>query len=341
MKSSKFFLAIILLSTSANAYEVDNFSQRYRPLKDSRETMNNEVNKAFQLASIKLQSSSKGCDPVLLERTMEGHLCGSTIGKFEKYADNSKKVKRHEAAKVNIYSSRRAESVLSGFMMSLAGLGSSVNVDGQYIGADKFGHFFDQGFEYYEIVNKNLDSKVGIEAALNYGIELEDGYYGMETTGIKSYADLSANYSGLKFWMSLYKGADPYFKCIDNKWSQVRNFDFAEYVTPAWDEGVNCSEFEEGIGEAVTNRSKHLESRANKRGKNQKYSCPISPKDCIKLKSIYRDKASKLLGPKCLSAEPNFDQEKISGQVSSQELGESTYKSQNPELGEKESRGAK
>ena len=65
------------------------------------------------------------------------------------------------------------------------------------IGTDKLGHFFAQGYEYFE--KAVLEGK-GVDAAVAYGKSTEEGKYGLGTTGVYSYADLEANKAGYNFY---------------------------------------------------------------------------------------------------------------------------------------------
>ncbi|MBL1278781.1 MAG: hypothetical protein COA33_000790 [Fluviicola sp.] len=89
------------------------------------------------------------------------------------------------------------------------------------VGTDKLGHFFAQGFEYFEIAREK-----GVEAALMYGIRTELGKFGLRTTGVFSYADLEANEDGLKFYQDLYN--NPFLI-----------FDISDYASLMWNEEHN------------------------------------------------------------------------------------------------------
>ncbi|MFC6672641.1 hypothetical protein [Marinobacterium aestuariivivens] len=64
------------------------------------------------------------------------------------------------------------------------------------MGLDKLGHFFAQGWQYFELTALGGGT---LEQALALGREQEQGRYGYLTTGIFSYADLAANFNGWRF----------------------------------------------------------------------------------------------------------------------------------------------
>lgn len=84
-------------------------------------------------------------------------------------------------------------------------LGHTLNMFGHDVGVDKIGHFFQQGYEYYEryqkALSKGLTEMAAIEAAIQGGIKQEKGIFGYATTGVYSNADLAANYSGFLFYL--------------------------------------------------------------------------------------------------------------------------------------------
>ncbi len=114
-------------------------------------------------------------------------------------------------------------------------LGSLLNMKGLVVGSDKFGHFFSQGHEYYSLGGTKQISKV-----LEYGHCLETKVLGLSTSGVYSYGDLAANIMGMLFWERV---PGEYFICKENTWTLNPNkaFSWHDYVSPAWDEGINNS----------------------------------------------------------------------------------------------------
>ena len=86
-------------------------------------------------------------------------------------------------------------------------LSPTVNVHGCYMGTDKLGHFFQQGYEYFrEYRHAELRGAGGRRAlahAVRLGVAQESGIFGEGLIGVYSNADLAANYAGLKFYLNL------------------------------------------------------------------------------------------------------------------------------------------
>lgn len=167
------------------------------------------------------------------------------------------------------------------------GLEPTMLMNGHYVGVDKLGHFFSQGYEYFHeaYVHDKVSSSIsqkkdGIKSALALGKREEESWYGWSTTGVKSFGDLSANYGGMLFWHQLTQGEQPLYVCRNGRFV-LRDpnylFTFAHYVTDAWDEAINCSEYVSvSVAAAV---SENL--------KNADMSCPIDAAKCVRLRSQY------------------------------------------------------
>jgi hypothetical protein len=75
----------------------------------------------------------------------------------------------------------------------------------------------------------------------------ELGYYGCMSGGfIYSYGDMMANFAGLQLWGRMVgNSSDKYISCGTNGRFEInpasKAFSFADYVSPFWDEAVNCS----------------------------------------------------------------------------------------------------
>jgi hypothetical protein len=89
----------------------------------------------------------------------------------------------------------------------LVDLSPTVNVYGSYLGVDKLGHFFQQGYDYHREFCRE-ESRGGAEPralarAVRLGIQQERGIFGEALVGVYSNADLAANFAGLKFYLNL------------------------------------------------------------------------------------------------------------------------------------------
>jgi hypothetical protein len=193
-------------------------------------------------------------------------------------------------------------------------LSDVVNINGHLIGLDKMGHFFAEGWQYFELTQYENHT---IEQALAWGKEQEAGKFGYSTTGIFSFADLVANFNGWRFWNKVLLKEDdplkgvlanffnrPYITCdlqiiasIKNKkivkaWEYNSRFDLSDYVDGTWDEGNNCNSYEDPfIEEKVTLRTKNVDPD---------FSCPFIAEYCLESQEKYGYYAKYVLHPYCL-----------------------------------------
>lgn len=117
---------------------------------------------------------------------------------------------------------------------------------------DKIGHFFAEGWAYFE---RTRDEGESLAQAMQWGSRQEAGKLGYATTGIYSFADLTANFNGWRFWNEILQSEDdplqgptpglltgPYVACefqlLDSlryrkriwAWKVRKSFDLADYV---------------------------------------------------------------------------------------------------------------
>ena len=202
--------------------------------------------------------------------------------------------------------------LLDAISVHLKNLSAVVRVDRHLIGVDKLGHFLVEGWSYFDRAYRDGD---GIEAAMSWGQRAERTYFGLLTTGIYSYADLAANFDGMRFWLRIlgeekdplekgYFFNRPYVRCKKRFWSRkpywrkVRSIDLDDWVNAAWDEGLNCSRYRDdefaGLVRARVREREEIEG--------EYYACPASPKGCVKARERYGARAAALLHPRCLHA---------------------------------------
>ncbi len=111
------------------------------------------------------------------------------------------------------------------------------------IGTDKLGHFFAQGYEYFDI---GFGKANGSQLAEAYGRSSEEGKFGLLTTGVYSNADLVANSAGASFYSDLY--SDPFM-----------TFQTNDYLSPEWNEDVNPNYYSKNMSRLLLENSNNPE----------------------------------------------------------------------------------
>lgn len=242
-----------------NGSECDPLTQRREvqcELPDSRLLLNKITNDRLSRA-LDEANQKRTCDRKDLERILLKYLGNASVGGIEipigphEFEINRGKAKyiREGIRRQSICSLgiKKRESIFKDLTVresaaTFVSLGALVRIDNLAISSDKFTHFFAQGHDYLEVYR----SKGSVCAALRWGKETELGRKGMESTGVMSYGDLCANYAGLNFWLALTDPLDGHIAYCNGKWIQTRCFDWAAYITPGWDEGINVPCYKPG-----------------------------------------------------------------------------------------------
>ncbi len=138
-----------------------------------------------------------------------------------------------------------------------------IRVGDSLIGLDKLGHFAEQGLWYFLATHAgNLNSELdryqfgqymegdpGLDRELYgrlkkvYGTYCKTcvlvkegfGYYGMESTGVCSFADIEANESGYRFYQAIYEDPESYV------------FDIKLINTSVWNETIKNNVYKPGL----------------------------------------------------------------------------------------------
>jgi hypothetical protein len=91
--------------------------------------------------------------------------------------------------------------------LTMQELSPTVNIYGVYLGTDKIGHLFQQGYEYYKIYRqeefRGRSPAQATSETVKLGIFQEKGVYGLAMVGVYSNGDLAGNFAGLKFYLNL------------------------------------------------------------------------------------------------------------------------------------------
>lgn len=254
-------LLFLLLSTAvARAAEVDQFSPAQpQQLQDSSAVIEREVMRRMERA-VKLANSPyprrrpykvhamrrrPQCDQERLYDSLRWYLARPVIGQIETFAERSPLVeKRRVGFRQSIYQDFPWQQSPS--LVLSERLAAVIRIGQHDVGSDKLGHFFTEGSSYFEITNRLSD---GVNAGLLFGDWSESLYFGAQTTGVFSFADLVANYQGLRFWNRILAQQpdpllghqpEPYIRCDNQRWRIHSDFLFADYIDAGWNESINC-----------------------------------------------------------------------------------------------------
>jgi hypothetical protein len=300
-----FTFLILLLSCELTAAEADHYTFKDLPLRDESIKINAMANEALDIATLKLNNTgscnnSRSSEKELYEELTK-HFSNHTKGKLVidiLHGDDI--AKRTIPLKESVYGTW---SIFNGYLLgkksaadSPLALTAMIRIGEQVIGVDKLEHMFGMGQIYFK--SHYLKGRK-LRRVLKSGIAKEKTFLGgnILATGVFAYADLAANFNGMRFWNNVLQKRDdilgkssnlgPYIRCESGKWSidKENKIDFKNYVDDSMDESINCSKF------ASTKGLKKYKSRMTKLDSN--FSCPMSKDRLDKMLYKYR-----LLTPK-------------------------------------------
>lgn len=266
------FISLCFASTKiAVAAEVDQFT-RFNDveLKDSASLLNNEVQQRINRALVRANRNPPHLKPRKIQRvpklsecsvsrlyeSFEVLLARPIVGQVESFAEQSPDISRR-IIPLNESVYRLFTWPQSPSLVLSERVASVVRVGDFEVGSDKFGHFFTEGYSYFEETNH---LELPINQALLFGEWTESVYFGAQTTGVYSYADLAANFHGLRFWNRILathpdplaqntnqshnqNSTEPYIRCDNKRWVVNQPFKWGDYIDNAWNESMNCSLF--------------------------------------------------------------------------------------------------
>ncbi len=310
------FFTLWIVTKPLEASENDSYTRRFEPLPDQTDFLNQKVNEFLEKAVDKanLQTRKKSllknnsiepkmgtdcCNSEILYNQIRFQLARPLIGQLESFVNELPKEK---SRKVSFEG-----SIYKGFTLletpTLTGvkkMGSLVRIKNSVIGADKFGHFFSEGWSYFSVA---YSDEIHFEAALLFGEISESVFFGALTTGVYSFADLAANFNGMRFWnrvlgdnpdvLDSKKKPAPYIRCINNQWKIIKKFDWRDYIDAAWDEGTNCSSFRNDTLLKKVSLQIDLLGQAE----NRDCTCPLERKKINRLRKKYGVYSDHLLNP--------------------------------------------
>lgn len=241
-------VAVVLAMTagvSVLALESDQYYASARPLEDSSDEINAQINRQIR-ETLERLNGNHGGGPVPCSRAARKIASAFKMFIFqdiELWALNTTRVPRipstpEEELHYRRVSMFRKTSPID-FGASLPPV-PTIEIDGIRIGTDKLSHFFAEGWRYHRRYLRALKSGLppvqAEERAMRIGFYLEKTLLGLRTSGIFSFGDLEANYKGMLFYRSFCDVPEPALVQDGNGWSLARPIDLRDYVTPEWDE---------------------------------------------------------------------------------------------------------
>jgi hypothetical protein len=262
------FSTLLLFTTSSFSLETDQFIASNIILKDSSEIMNqyfsNSIQKSLESINASSKLSNSSCQN-LAYKVMEDATGKYSISKASSFASSSKEIERFPRDSVSERGYIRNSFYQHAWLpLQVVQLARTININGIYLGTDKFGHFTRMGMNYYKtylkLIQNGTSKKEAIEKAIINGFGSEYGILGYGIGGVLSYGDLEANYQGFMFALDMCQGVNPILTKVKNLWVENPNhlFDLKNYFGPKMDESYNLSFWRKPLYRKIENKL-HLE----------------------------------------------------------------------------------
>lgn len=296
-------LLILLFSLAGHASEPDNFTRRNTP--PQNQVVNQYVQQMLKEVAFYHNANNKDsqkCDETLLTKLVERkfNTNWADVGPLDLAvkAKNSSDHDKNYLLRGLVYE----KYFTSSYTLKLQGKNYSV-------GLDKIDHFFSHGALYWKVLDQNPNySQEKMLKALELGLQQESGPWGLKLSGVKSYADLVANYQGVKFWRDLRHGKPPFLSCEKGKFVVKKQFRIEDYMTGAVDEAMNCSSYESPkMAQTILQRTEALKRK-----------CPLDMRACEQFRKDFAGYEKHLLHPLCLGQAS--DQVEIASRLTTKEL---------------------
>lgn len=269
-----FYLLILLVGIApALAAEPDQFTRRFEPQPDdSSAAINRRVNLLLQAAVDRANeyeqnrrwgSSNARRRESRLYKEMRKEFHNHTKSEFLKgLIDNEREddgIDRHRLAK--------ADSIFANWSLgdgiiigsrdsdeSRLSFSPLIRMGEVTIGVDKLEHLFERGWHCYDGKYRHgrSDSRVLNLTSLTEKLILGGNRL---ATGVYSYADIVANFNGMRFWNDVlqkhddifgkHENAGPYVVRVGGLWkvNPEKPIDLRHYIDWGMDEGINCSRY--------------------------------------------------------------------------------------------------
>ena len=242
----------LLISNYSLGSETDQYLALNKPIEDSTTKINHILNLKLNNALLKANKKNLSC--YKLTKTFMKEI---SVGK--KTLMDVPLRKNQEIDQIPRHSSNRElfydNSIFYGLKRFDFGNGDNrylsptFEINGVRLGGDKISHISYIGYSYYvtfyyyfKYFKKkfplNLAKRKAIEKAINFGIFQENSITGKSllVAGLFSYADMEANYQGLRLYYNICQSTRSYVTKENGKWSLQKEIDIRSYITPELDE---------------------------------------------------------------------------------------------------------
>ncbi len=241
-------LAMLVPAGPLAALETDQYLAWEQPLADSREAVNTFVNQGIERVLERLERRRREIPCQAIPHRVYRHLFGSLISSpIRRFAHGHPAVERIPGSEVGYWGYLKASVYRRPAFPFLLPMSRTIEVAGVRLGADKLGHMFGFGRRYYarylRARRRGLSEEEAVRRVVLWGIRMERIFVGGLSDGVFSYADLEANFQGLRLARALCEGDRPHLQRGTGGWRLARPVDLGDYVNPYFDESYNTNHY--------------------------------------------------------------------------------------------------
>ncbi len=237
-------LAILTaIALPAGAGETDQYIAWTASLDDSTDELNGYLNSGIVTVLSGLKHPERLECGDLPPRIYRYLFHGLLRSRLRHYLDEHPSIDRYPGAEVGYFGYLRGSLFRGPAFPFFMPMSRTIRIDGVHLGIDKVNHIFGFGRRYYNRYRRarrrGYDEQEAVRRTVLWGLTIERYFVGGMIDGILSYADLEANYQGMRLARDLCEAQPAHLQLVDGSWRLVRPVDIREYVNPRLDESYN------------------------------------------------------------------------------------------------------
>jgi hypothetical protein len=238
---------MVLAVPPAAGGETDQYLAWGASLDDSTEELNSYLNDGIETALARVRQPERLECGELPPRIYRYLFHGLLRSRLRHYLSEHPSIDRHPGADVGYFGYLRGSLFRGPAFPFLLPMSRTIRIDGVHLGIDKVNHIFGFGRRYYNRYRsarrRGHDEEEAVRRTVLWGLKIERYFVGGMLDGILSYADLEANYQGMRLARDLCEAKPAHLELTGGRWRLARPVDIRGYVNPRLDESYNENQY--------------------------------------------------------------------------------------------------
>jgi hypothetical protein len=240
-------LTTTVVSPPVGAGETDQYIAWGTSLDDATEEINSYVNEGIETTLARLRHPERFECGELPPRIYRYLFHGLLRSRLRHYLQETPDVDRYPGADVGYFGYLRGSVFRRPAFPFFMPMARTIQIDGVHLGIDKVNHIFGFGRRYYNRYHRarrrGLSEEEAVHRTVLWGLRIERYFVGGKLDGILSYADLEANYQGMRLARDLCEAEPAHLQLSGGRWRLTRPVDIRDYVNPRLDESYNENQY--------------------------------------------------------------------------------------------------